>query len=199
MRLHLITHAHTAVDPAVDARRWGLSPRGEREAAALAREPFWGGVALVALSSERKTALSAAPALASRDLPVLEDDRLDELRRPSWLPSPEAYRERVAAAFAAPGEAAGDWEPAEVALARVRAAVEEIVARRPRGDVALVGHGLALSLLRASLLGQDRARLEDWRRLDFCARAVVVAGEAGWRWAVDFAAVAGADGGGRGG
>ncbi|MEZ4611497.1 MAG: hypothetical protein R2838_14885 [Caldilineaceae bacterium] len=40
-RLYLITHAHTAADPATDARLWRLSPTGVDQAAQLAAAPWW--------------------------------------------------------------------------------------------------------------------------------------------------------------
>ncbi|MCB0162357.1 MAG: histidine phosphatase family protein, partial [Caldilineaceae bacterium] len=83
-RLYLITHAHTAADPAADARLWRLSPTGVDQAARLAAAPWWDDVDAIVLSSEAKTRLTVAPLLAQRDLPVVIDARFDELKRGGW-------------------------------------------------------------------------------------------------------------------
>lgn len=185
--LYLITHAHTQAEPAIDTACWRLSAQGERQAAFLAQQPFWPQVDRIILSSEPKTRLTVAPLLARRPLPVMVDARFDELVRPGWV---EKYESRVAQAFASPEQPAGDWEPANRALNRVLAGVADLCIHLAGQTLALVGHGLTLSLYRAHLLGQTHVRFDDWRRLGFAAVALVdpVAG----RLLRDFEAMAGA-------
>lgn len=192
MSLYLITHAHTRQQPELDAREWCLSPQGEAQARALAGQPFWSQVTGLLLSSEVKTRLTAAPLLAERQLPVTVDDRLDELRRGEWCLD---YRSRVAQAFAVPHRSAGGWEPANQALARFQAAVADAFHARPGCSLALIGHGLVLSLYRASLLGRDRVRPADWEQLPFAA--VAVADPVDGRWLADFSPVLPGDGAAR--
>ncbi len=175
MRLYLITHAHTQQEPAVDVARWRLSDAGREQAAVLAREPFWAEVDRIVLSSEPKTQLTVEPVLATRDLPLTTDARFDELHRPGWVGD---YVGRVAHCFAHPHQAAVDWEPASDALARFCAGIADLHARFPKQTLALIGHGLTLSLYRAHLLHQYRdgaiwVRLADWRALAFAAVALV--------------------------
>lgn len=175
MRLYLITHAHTQQEPTVDAPRWRLSNTGRAQAAALAREPLWADVDRIVLSSEPKTQLTVEPVLAARDLPLTVDARFDELHRPGWVGD---YVGRVAHCFAHPRQAAVDWEPATDALARFRDGIADLHAQFPKQTLALVGHGLTLSLYRAHLLNQYRegaiwVRLLDWRALVFAAVARV--------------------------
>lgn len=166
--LYLITHAHTAADPAVDARKWHLSPTGVRQAARLAEQPWWSEVSCVVVSSETKTRLTVAPLLARRTLPVMVDPRVDELKRSGWTTD---YSEHVQRTFADPDRAHGGWEPASAALARIRAAVHDLAKTHPYAVLALVSHGLILSLLRADLLHLPRVRFDDWRHLSFAAVA----------------------------
>lgn len=189
MKLYLVTHAHTEATPLVDARGWSLSTEGERQAALLAAQPFWGVVDRIFISSEPKTRRTVAPVLRQRALPVTVDGRLDELHRPGWV---EDYRARVAQAFAAPEQPAGDWEPASVALARILAAVVDMCAQYPDATAVLVGHGLTLSLYRAHLLGQTHVSVDDWRRLSFAA--VAIADPVAGVWLQDFVGVAGQSG-----
>ncbi len=169
--LYLITHAHTRPDPEEAATRWRLSTLGEEQAAALARAPFWAQVDRLLLSREPKARLTVAPLLAHYSLPVTVDARFDELARgKAWIPD---YAARVAHAFAHPSQSAGGWEPAAQALARFLDGVADARQRFPGQTLALVGHGLTLSLYRAHLLGQARVRMEDWQHLAFASVARV--------------------------
>ena len=145
-----------------------------KQAAALARQPFWERVDRVLLSSEPKTRLTVAPLLQIRSLTVQKDAHFDELRRtPEWTYD---YTARVAEVFARPQESIAGWEPAAEALARFRTGVARWTARHPQETLALVGHGLTFSLYRAHLLGLPRVALRDWQGLAFAAVACVVDG-----------------------
>lgn len=183
--LTLITHAHTQVDPATDAVTWRLSAAGETQAAELAGQPFWATVDRILVSSEAKTRLTVAPVLAQRSLPIMADARFAEAARPGWC---DDYAARVAAFFAEPEHSAGGWEPAHAALARFLHGLNAHIDPKAGEHVALVAHGLVLSLYRAHLLGLTTAPFEAWRRLEFAAVAHVdLAGPA---FTQDFAPVA---------
>jgi broad specificity phosphatase PhoE len=186
MRLYLITHAHTQLAPEVDSRSWQLSSQGSRQAELLAQQPFWREVQRIVLSSEPKTRLTVEPLLVRRAMPVVEDARFDELHRPGWV---EEYNARVRHAFAYPEESAGEWEPAASALARFLAGIGALCTAFPTETLALVGHGLTLSLYRAHLLGRTHVDYEEWRQLSFAAVALV--DPLAQRLIEDFTAVAG--------
>lgn len=170
MKLYLITHAHTQVDPAQDAVQWRLSSSGEQQAQRLADQPWWAAVDHVVLSSEPKTRLTVAPVLAQRALPVLIDARFDELNRPGWT---DDYAEQVRQAFAMPDQPSGAWEAAAHAQARFLAGIADLCQAYPTATIALVGHGLTFSLYRAYLRGEAQVNLADWRALSFAAVALV--------------------------
>ncbi|MFN8486544.1 MAG: histidine phosphatase family protein [Caldilineaceae bacterium] len=170
MQLYLITHAHTAQNRQTEATQWQLSDQGRQQATMLARQPFWAEVEQIVLSREPKTYLTVEPVIAQRGLPVLRDARFDELLRPGWT---EDYTAQVRQAFAQPAVAAGAWEPATAALTRFLAGISELCQRFPQNTLALVGHGLTLSLYRAYLLGKPQVDLAEWRQLSFAAVALV--------------------------
>lgn len=169
--LYLITHAHTRQQPGTNAREWALSEIGQEQAAALATLPLWSGVGRIILSSEPKTRLTVEPSIAAHKLDVLIDPRFDELQRgPTFV---DDYVGRVAQVFAHPTQSIGGWEPAAEALARIQAGLTELKVRFPDDNLALIGHGLTLSLYRAYLIKQEFVDLDDWRRLSFAAVARV--------------------------
>lgn len=172
MRLYLIRHAHTQPDPQADAAQWSLSARGQAQAQILARQPFWAEVTHIVVSSEAKTRLTVEPVLTQRQLPLLVDPRFDELRRGGWSSDAE-YVNQVQLAFAQPAQPAGEWEAAAHALQRLRSGIADLVVRYPGATLALVGHGLLLSLYRAALRGQATVPLADWQQLGFAAVALV--------------------------
>ncbi len=186
MRLYLITHAHTQQDRTADATHWQLSAQGIEQAHRLAQQPFWVEVTQIVLSSEAKTRLTVASVLGERNLPVWVDDRFDELHRPGWV---KEYALHVQQAFAQPEQRAGEWEAADVARQRFLAGLSTVIDKFAESTVALVGHGLTLSLYRAWLLGQPRVAFADWQQLSFAAVALVdpIAG----KLLQDFQAVAG--------
>lgn len=65
------------------------------------------------------------------------------------------------------------WEAACSAQQRARAALEGIETRFDAQAVAIVGHGLSLSLLRAWFLKQKHVNFDEWQRLPFAAWARV--------------------------
>lgn len=171
MRLYLITHAHTQQVQTEDARTWTLSNAGREQAEALAHAPFWDDVDLVLVSSEAKTRLTVQPVLEARSLPVWTEARFDELRRPGWV---DNYEERVQQAFANPTQPAGDWESAARAMDRFMDGMMLMKKRFVAQEtLALVSHGLILSLYRAHLLGQSHVDFADWQRLSFASVALV--------------------------
>jgi broad specificity phosphatase PhoE len=184
--LYLVTHAHTQIDAGVDATQWQLSPRGQEQAQRLAEQAFWASVDQLILSSEAKTKLTVEPLLQQRALPVIVDPQFDELYRPGWV---EDYQARVAQAFAFPDQPAGEWETAAYAQQRMLNGIASLHQRFAGQTLALVGHGLTLSLYRAALLGQSRVNLAEWQRLSFAAVALVEL-ESG-QLLQDFRAVAG--------
>lgn len=169
--LFLITHAHTRQQPNVDAATWSLSETGLAQAQILGQQPFWDGVDRIVLSSEPKTRLTVEAVLRRRSLPVIVDPRFDELRRTAeWTYD---YAARVADVFAHPDQSIGGWEAATHALSRFEAGIVALRHQFAGETLALVGHGLTLSLYRAHLLGQTRVDLEEWRTLSFAAVAQV--------------------------
>lgn len=158
------------MQPDQDAKTWPLSATGQRQAERLATLPLWNEVTQLVVSSEAKTRLTVAPVIVQRRLPVQVDARFDELHRPGWV---DNYSAQVQRAFAHPTHAAGEWEPAAVALARFQAGIADLCQDFAGATVALVGHGLTFSLYRAYLLGYDHVRFADWQQLPFAAVALV--------------------------
>lgn len=170
MRLYLIRHAQVQMQPDQDAKQWPLSIVGQRQAEQLAALPIWNAVTQIVVSSEAKTRLTVAPVITQRHLPVAVEPRFDELHRPGWVAD---YATQVQRAFAHPTQAAGEWEPAAVALARCQAGIADLCQHYTGATVAVVGHGLTFSLYRSYLLGYDHVRFADWQQLAFAAVACV--------------------------
>jgi broad specificity phosphatase PhoE len=93
---------------------------------------------------------------------------LHEVRRP-WVGEGN-YRDHALAYLR--GEPQPGWETRDEATRRMSGAVDRLLAAR--GDVALVSHGLALTLLVGSLLELQPAELPDlWARIQFPDLAVI--------------------------
>lgn len=170
MKVHLITHAHTQIDPNAASDTWQLSCRGLEQAERLSKERFWDEVTQIVVSSEAKTWLTVAQVAADRSLPVWVDSRFDELRRSGWT---ENYTDAVATAFANPSSPIAGWESVQSLQGRVGAGLVALQNRFGGEMIALVGHGIAMSVLRAMMLGQERVDVAAWSRLAFGSYAIV--------------------------
>lgn len=166
--LYLIRHARVQMRGDV-AERWPLSERGRLEAGTLARQDFWREVELVFSSPEPKARQTAEPAARRWCVPLVTVDCLRELRRPQLLPD---YQTAVARFFANPESSVAGCEPAAQVAERITRCLKELVAAHPERTLAVVSHGLALTLFLAQL--KDRwPTLAEWRAVPFAGLAVV--------------------------
>src|SRR5207245_3761072 len=145
--LLLVRHARTMMNKGVRSEEWRLDPAGLVDLERLRTWPGWSRVSSWYSSPERK-ALDTAAALANG--PVNAVDGLREVQRWSWLGD---YEEAVVRLFGRPDVSPlPDWESGEAALRRFDLALRTLVApHRENGDIAVVTHGLVLSLWRAHL------------------------------------------------
>lgn len=173
--LVLVRHAHTT--PAgPDAKAWPLSARGEMEAARLARWDGWRGVTRIVASAEAKAQRTAAAITVAHPhittLPPVA--ALGEVERPAtWVAD---YEAAVAAFLAAPEQSPEGWETAAHARARFVTAVDACLAAHPGESMAVVAHGLVLTLYLSSLMDGPSANLVTWRAIPFAAVALVERG-----------------------
>jgi broad specificity phosphatase PhoE len=168
--LHLIRHGVPDVDAAKSPGNWDLAASASadvhllRASGILPPSPstVW------AASAERK-ALQTAQLLTSSDILIVDD--LHETRR-TWQPDPNAFQNTMESSFSSPFiSAAPGWEPFASATQRLRRATIRIVERARSGDVVLVGHGTAWTLL-ASALTATTPTFELWQTMtqpDHCA------------------------------
>jgi len=168
MKLVLITHAHTDQVSGVAADGWTLSAHGIEQAKVLAAAPFWSQVDRIVLSSEHKTWLTVQGVAMARHLPIWIDCRFDELRRGGWA---ENYASTVAQVFAEPSLSVNGWQCVVDVHSRMSSGLEELHRRFAGETLALVGHGLCLSILRAAILGQPKVDFAAWQRLAFASWA----------------------------
>lgn len=160
MVLHLVRHGPPLVDPDVPASTWRLDPAQVstvRELAAsgvLPAQARW-------VSSDEPKAVETARILAG-DAPVETLQELREQYRPAgWV---DAYAVRVHRSLARPDEPPEEgWETAESTRHRVTGAVRSLVAST-RGDLVVVGHGTAWTLLVSDLTGTP-VDLVAWERM----------------------------------
>jgi broad specificity phosphatase PhoE len=163
VKLYLVRHSAVTLRPDVPSAQWHLSPEGRAGADSLADEPFWPEVRAVYASTEPKAEATAQRIAARHALPVRIEADPREVERP-WVEGD--YKDAVRRYLA--GEALAGWEPRDRALARVRQCIDGIVRRHEERDVAVVSHGIALTLYVAALLDLDAGRAYDaWSRIRF--------------------------------
>ncbi|HEY3060075.1 MAG TPA: histidine phosphatase family protein [Chloroflexota bacterium] len=173
MELVLIRHAAVSITPEVPPSEWPLAEAGAEAASALAQLPAVRRVTLFAHSPAVK-ARATAQALAQHR-PLLEIPGLAELDRSAagWVGDQQAYVALVHEIFAHPERSIRGCEPASAAQARISSAISALVHDHPEQRIAVVSHGIVLSLYLAHLRGTAQADVEEWQRIALPDVAVV--------------------------
>lgn len=150
-RLVLVRHGRPRVERGVPAARWSLDPSAEDAVAVLAQQLTTPRPRLVVASPEPKALQTGMLLVPDR---LEEDERLREVGRPAaW---DDDYRDTASRYLS--GDTVDSWEPIDDVRERVVAATRDLPA-----NTVVVGHGLALSLLVASLHDVDVVSF--WREL----------------------------------
>jgi broad specificity phosphatase PhoE len=171
--LYLIRHAHTQ-QTASPAETWPLSDLGLRQAQTLAEQPFWQEVHIICTSVELKAIQTAQIVAERHDLPVEPSFDLRELRRPG---DPVGdYESVVAQVLENPTRSVNGWEPAGEAQTRIMTAIERLLMLHENKTLAVVSHGLVLTLYLAHL-ADATPTLDLWHSISF-ASAIQVDPEA---------------------
>lgn len=157
--LFLVRHGRPLVDRSRPAHEWPLDPAYADDVRALLprlpRRAAW-------YSSPEPKAIETSRLLTHERVEVVDDLREHERHSTDWMPDFEGVIRR---AFAHPDLAAYDgWVPLADTRRRVVAAVARILDVHRSGDVVLVGHGTAWTLVRSALL-QEAADLAWWQGL----------------------------------
>lgn len=167
-QLYLIRHARSRMMGDA-AERWPLSEKGRREAGILARQDFWRRVDLIFSSPEPKALQTAAPAARRWGIPLKVVDCLYELRRPRLV---QDYPKMVERFFANPQENIAGMEPAAQAAERITRCLKELATTHPEQTLAVVSHGMVLTLFLAQL--ENRwPTVTEWQAVPFTGLIVV--------------------------
>lgn len=182
-RVHLIRHASPEIDPGLPAVEWGLSPKGRRDARALAVRM---GLSATRIWSSGEPKARETAAILAEDAGVaaaVHADLGEVAFRAGFLAQAEFAR-RVARYLE--GSADPGFEPYSEAQRRIMGCVAELCLAE-EGDLALVSHGRIITVLLSEILGRrlgaaewSRIGMPDWTLLDI-ERGVALAG-----FAVDF-------------
>jgi len=162
--LYLVRHAQTQ-PTALPAETWALSDAGIHQARKLAELTFWQDVQIICASWEPKALQTAQIVAERRNLPIEPVFDLRELRRTENLPD---YEAAVHTALQNPFKSIKGWEPAGEAQTRIVTAIERLLMLYETETLAIVSHGLVLTLYLAYLT--DAApTLDLWRSLTFAS------------------------------
>jgi broad specificity phosphatase PhoE len=157
-----ITHPDVAIDPNVPVTEWCLNPRGIARMRAMLVQSWVRGIVHVACSTERKAIDGAEIVAEHLGLVPAPHKGLRENDRSATGYLPKMEFEAVADAFFARPEASvRGWERAVDAQARIVAAMRDVIAAAPAGDVAVVSHGGVGALLLCHLTNVPISRSAD--------------------------------------
>jgi broad specificity phosphatase PhoE len=171
--LYLVRHPETRVDLSIPSSQWSLSERGMSQAQRLARQSLWRDIAMIYASDEPKSITTARVVAAYQGIPWQTRACLGELDRSSYQPPDiAAYRSAVTRMLSYPEESIRGWETRAHAEERIVTCVEGLVAHRHEDNIAIVSHGIVLTILVAHLTGMSEL-YEFWRDMRFASVATL--------------------------
>jgi len=169
--LYLVRHPETRIDLSIPSCQWSLSEEGMRQAQRLARQPFWRQVSMIYASDEPKAVTTARVVAANTGLSWQTRACLGELDRRGYQPPDiAAYRSAVTRMFSNPEESIRGWETRARAEERIATCAQELVAENAGATIAIISHGIILTILVAHLTGLSE-RYEFWREMGFASVA----------------------------
>ncbi|MHB8647508.1 MAG: histidine phosphatase family protein [Thermomicrobiales bacterium] len=162
--LILVKHSLPALAPGVPSREWRLSDVGRARCISLAERLAVYHPTIIATSAEPKAAKTARIVADALGTPLEVVEQLHENDRSGlgWLGA-EELEARIVRFFAAPDQRVMGNETADEAHARFAAAVEDVCARHPDGNIVIVAHGTVITLFVARHAGLEPFPL--WKRL----------------------------------
>jgi broad specificity phosphatase PhoE len=171
--LYLVRHPETRVDLLIPSSRWLLTEEGMGQAQRLARQSFWRQVSMIYASDEPKAVTAARVVAAHTGIPWQTRSCLGELDRRRYQPPDiAAYRSAVTRMFSNPEQSIRGWETRADAEERIVMCVQELVTENPDATVAIISHGIILTILVAHLTGVSEL-YEFWREMGFASVAVL--------------------------
>jgi 2,3-bisphosphoglycerate-dependent phosphoglycerate mutase len=169
MTLYLIRHAHSQ-RTALPAEAWALSEPGIRQARKLAELPFWREVQIICSSWEPKALQTAQIVAEQHSLPIEPVFDLRELRRTEGVVAD--YEAAVHEVLKNTFKSHHGWEPAGEAQTRTVTAIERLLMLHEGETLAVVSHGLVLTLYLAYLTDTPPT-LDLWQSFPFASATQV--------------------------
>ncbi len=161
-KIYFISHPEVVIDPAIPVPLWRLSEHGIKRMRSFASQPELQSITSIWSSTETK-AIEAAEILAGvRGKSLSTDTRFNEIGRSATGFVPAEEHEIITDRFFSASETSiCGWERAVDVQQRIVEGFEAV--RRPgaSGDIAIVGHGGAGTLLLCFLAGLPIGRQHD--------------------------------------
>ena len=166
--LFLIRHALTKKTEK-PPETWPLSLTGQKDSVELAEKKFWRDVEIIFSSPESKAYSTAQPASRQWNIPIQINSCLREVHRPYLV---EDYKTTVARFFSSPEKSIREWEPASQATTRIKECIRNILSIHSKKNLAVVSHGLILTLFLADLENRNPI-VEEWSIIPFPGVAII--------------------------
>jgi broad specificity phosphatase PhoE len=163
-RLILIKHAAPLVDPAKSSEKWRLSEKGRASCGPLADALRPHDLSVLIASEEPRAKETAEEIGKHLNVPVETAPGLHEHDR-SNVPHMRSgeFISHVELMFRKPGERVFGRESADEARERFEAAIEQVLAKHPQGNVGVVSHGTVIALMAAA--HSEKSAFQLWREM----------------------------------
>jgi len=173
-----IRHAKTKVDKGIPIEDWVLTEDGEKCAIELAKNKHLQATQVFISSEESKAYLTIEPLAEKLGRKIVKIKELGEIARPnSEKLTSEEYGEMKIKIFKDLDYTEHEWETANHALNRFKAAVEKIDKQYSNKKIVICAHGTVMTLYFAYLQGKLNDLFSRWEALEFGKVGIVKNGK----------------------
>jgi broad specificity phosphatase PhoE len=171
-KLILIKHASPLVIPGTPSEKWNLSEKGRESCVPLAEAVREFSPAAIVTSEEPKARETGEIVAAKLGVPIETAPGLHEHDR-SKVPHMRSgeFISHMELLFRRPGERVLGSESADEALDRFEAAIDDVLAKHEKGNVAIVSHGTVIALFVAE--HGEQYGFELWRKMGLPSMVVM--------------------------
>lgn len=161
-KIYFISHPEVVIDPAKPVPSWSLSERGLERMRSFAGRPELRSITSIWSSTETKAIEAAEILVGVLGFAPSTDRRFNEIDRSTTGFLPAEQHEIIADQFfSAPEASIHGWERAIDVQQRIVEGFKAVRRVLPSGDIAIVGHGGAGTLLLCFLAGLPISRQYD--------------------------------------
>jgi len=172
-KIIFLRHADTQKDPLVNAKLWGLSDIGKKQAEEVAKIHIMDTIDVIYTSEEKKSSLTADPISKKLSKKIHRMAFFNEVKRGDKFLTKDEFKAEKTRQLEDISFKAFNGESGIAALDRFKKGISEVTEQNDGKTILIVTHGTVLNIYFANLLNVYSDLIKRWNKTDFCAYGIV--------------------------